>query len=299
LSVGGRCCTECIAPQTGCTRGAARCNRRARSLHDRRNDSAFRSSDLQHGPKRDCARRDFFRMQDAVTNCLPHPPLGPSRPAKMGQIIHNRLRHWRLSADTRQSKRFAGKTAIDGTPTVPRVFVPKNLKSAPVADRNNTVDGQSWKNTKNACTRCDWCIRRLAARKRLRGDSPLRQTHHACAAGMSAIWRPVPSLRTGETPLLPFASVGWQRIASSAFPVRTHLRQSFSRTIPANVWRQTAEAKNQQPSSKTRDLLRPQTTVVRQEDHKARIANQRGRSSLQRARTPLPELTDKSLESQL
>lgn len=68
---------------------------------------------------------------------------------------------------------------------------------------------------------------------------------------------------------------------------------------PANVWRQTAEAKNQQPSSKTRDPLRPQTTLVRQEDHKARIANQRGGSSLQRARTPLPELTDKSLESQL
>lgn len=182
---------------------------------------------------------------------------------------------------------------------MPRVFVPKNLKSAPVADRNNTVDGQSWKNTKNACTPCDWCIRRLAARKRLRGEEPLRQTRHACAAGMSVIWHPVPPLGTGKTPPLPPVSVGLQPNASSVSFERTYVRQSISRTIPANVWRQTAEAKNQQPSSKTRDLLRPQTTVVRQEDHKARIANQRGRSSLQRARTPLPDLTDKSLESQL
>jgi len=68
---------------------------------------------------------------------------------------------------------------------------------------------------------------------------------------------------------------------------RTFL-QTLTRTIPANVWRQTAEATNQQPSFETRDSLRPKTTVVRQEDHKARIANHRGRSSLQRARIPLP-----------
>ena len=80
---------------------------------------------------------------------------------------------------------------------------------------------------------------------------------------------------------------------------RILLRQSFYRSIPAYVWRQTAEATNQQPSFKTRDLLRPNTTVVRQRDHKARIANRRGRGSLQRARIPLPVLTDMSLESQL
>src|SRR5262245_34530069 len=34
-----------------------------------------------------------------------------------------------------------GKSGIDGTPTAPRLFVPKNLKSAPAADRKNTVDG--------------------------------------------------------------------------------------------------------------------------------------------------------------
>ena len=35
----------------------------------------------------------------------------------------------------------SGKTGIDGTPSAPRLFVPKNLKSAPAADRKNTVDG--------------------------------------------------------------------------------------------------------------------------------------------------------------
>ena len=35
----------------------------------------------------------------------------------------------------------AGKTGIDGTPAAPRLFVPKNLKSAWAADRKNRLDG--------------------------------------------------------------------------------------------------------------------------------------------------------------
>jgi len=155
-------------------------------------------------------------------------------------------RHW-LPIESGMRPRRARKVVFDGTPAVPRVFVPKNLKSAPAADRNNTLDGQSWKNTKNACTPCDWCIRRLAARKRLRGESPIGQTRHACAAGASAYGTGLPSWnRTDAAVASRIRRVATERVEVS--PATDVTKYVVFPHDPANVWRQTAEATNQQPS---------------------------------------------------
>jgi hypothetical protein len=75
-------------------------------------------------------------------------------------------------------------------PLLLHAFLPKSLKSAPVADRKNTLDGQSWKKTKNAVTSCDLCIRRLAALAVQGGTRHFEQAHlapcrivHACGSG--------------------------------------------------------------------------------------------------------------------
>jgi hypothetical protein len=57
------------------------------------------------------------------------------------QKRRNYLSRWTLMGLLGIGGDATGKAGLDGTPTVPRLFVPKSLKSAWPADRKNTLDG--------------------------------------------------------------------------------------------------------------------------------------------------------------
>ena len=130
-----------------------------------------------------------------------------------------------------------------------------------------------------------------------RGDSPFQKTRHTLGAGLSLSGHPVPPFGAVTAPLSRLIFTGPRKEAHTASRDGAVRTSTFTRTIPANVWRQTAEATKPTAVFRNPSLASTQTTVVRQEDHKARIANHRGRSSLQRARIPL-RIDRKSLESQ-
>ena len=85
-------------------------------------------------------RRRKKPVRSASRLALPAPRYAARSDASHAKF-RNRFRGFGLLEERPCRAPRARKVDFDGTPAVPREFVPKNLKSAPAADRNNTLDG--------------------------------------------------------------------------------------------------------------------------------------------------------------